>query len=201
MKITYNKNPLCTTVELDEHERELFRLKIKVKEMEDDMFNAHFYLTEGQYYDLDQARKELDPEYFLSNDPGEKKSGLDERVEMLLEHFLEELKSSHRGDCTCVPCSCSKCHAESILGIDTIPGVDKHSLYKIDGAFGKNNEKTINEALDSLCDYMPIKGEAWAKFSQEDFDWHIPRWKAEAAKAYEWLLNYRNTHFEGYCIL
>jgi hypothetical protein len=27
------------------------------------------------------------------------------------------------------------------------------------------------------------------------FDAHIPRWKAEAKIAYEWLLNYRNEHF------
>ena len=45
MKITYTPNPLDTIVELDEHEIELFRLKLKIEQYEDMMFGAHYALT------------------------------------------------------------------------------------------------------------------------------------------------------------
>ena len=51
MKITYNKNPLFTTVELDENEKKELWYKIKIKEMEELLFSAHFYLEE-KYFDL-----------------------------------------------------------------------------------------------------------------------------------------------------
>lgn len=202
MKITYHKNPLCTTVELDDHEKEVFRLKIKAKELEDIAYSAYFTLTHHDWHNaniskskprtledtVNEAVKELEPEYWLEGDDG-KKSKLDERVDALLQHYIEELQSSHVGDCTCVPMSCSKCHAESILGIDTVKGLRKHSAYKVDAAFGKDNEKTMEEALESLRNYDPTA--TW-----EGWEAHAPRWKKEAEAAYEWLLNYRNTHFK-----
>jgi len=211
MKITYNKNPLKTTVELDDHEKEVFRLKIKVKELEEDLSSASIYLDpknaswvmnstprrpQGHTLEtlIEEVRKDyLDMDYMFG-EKGEEHS-LDKRVDMLLEHYLEELMGWHVGDCTCVPCSCSKCHAESILGIDTIKGLGKHSAYKVDSAFGKDNEKTIDEALESLRNYDPKPtGPGWDKLG--GYEQYVPRWKAEAASAYEWLLNYRNTHFK-----
>ena len=196
MKITYNKNPLFTTVELDENEKKELWYKIKVKEMEELLFDAHFHLQEGQYYDLNKARNAVEPDYYLDEDDNGEKSKLDKRADLLLEHYLAELQSNHVGDCTCVPCSCSECHAESILGIDTIPGLGKHSAYKIDGAFGKNNEKTIDEAIESLANYKPVRSGSWENYPQEDFDKHLPRWTAEAKLAHDWLVNYKNTYFK-----
>ena len=211
MKITYNKNPLKTVVELDDYEKEVFRLKIKVKELEEDLGSASIYLDpknaswvmnatprrpNGHTLEslIEEVRKDyLDMDYMYGEKDEE--HSLDKRVETLLEHYLEELKGWHVGDCTCVACSCSKCHAESILGIDTIKGLGKHSAYKVDGAFGKNNEKTIDEALESLRNYDPKPtGPGWDKLG--GYEQYVPRWKAEAASAYEWLLNYRNTHFK-----
>jgi hypothetical protein len=194
MNITYHKNPLFTTVELDDYEKKEFWYKIKIQEMEELLFDAHFHLKE-EYFKIEEAQRAVDPDYYL-HEKNNDKTKLDKRCDLLLEHFLEELQSRHVGDCTCVPCSCSKCHAESILGIDTIPLLKKHSAYKIDDAFGKNNEKSISEALDALKNYQPQRTGSWLNSPEKDFLQHLPRWKSEAQDAYEWLLNYKNQYFK-----
>ncbi len=212
MKITYTPNPLDTIVELEPHEVELFRLKLKLKQYEDMMFSAHWAITDRlkdmgglKALPIDEAlaeaRKELNPDRWCTDDA----SKVDARVEELLQHYLEELKLSHIGDCTCVAMSCSKCHAESILGIDTLkPFPGKHALYKIASVFSRWNEKTkqhdgpevsLDEAIERLANYRPVKGSAWAGYSQESFDAHVPRWTAEAKTAHDYLVTYRNTHF------
>lgn len=194
MKITYNKNPLFTTIDLDENDKKELWYKIKVAELEELLSSTHFYLEEGKYFNLERARKEADPEYYCTDE----KSPLDKRCDELLEHYVSELQSRHIGDCTCLACSCSKCHAESLVGIDTIPGLGKHSAHKIDGAFGKHNEKTIDEAIDSLANYDPKpsdpNSDGWKKLG--GYEQYIPRWKAEAKNAHDWLVNYKNEHFK-----
>jgi hypothetical protein len=140
MKITYTPNPLTSVVELEEHEVELMRLRIKVNEMEDMLFQAHFNLVNRQQdmgslkaltpaEAIAEAVKELDPDYWCQD--GE--SRLDRRVDELTQHYVEALKDSHAGDCNAFPASCSKCHAEELLGINTLgtyPGKQVlHSLY------------------------------------------------------------------------
>lgn len=206
MKITYTPNPLETIVELDEQEIELLRLKIKIEQYEELLFSAHWDLTRETDYlaklprpkTVEQSREEaikrLDPSYWCSDD----KSKLDERVDELLEHYLEELKSIHVGDCTCVPCSCSKCHAESTLGINTLdPYPGKHVLYKIASVFSRWNPETkehdrpevsIDEAIEKLRAYKPSA--SWTGWEA-----HADRWAQENAKALEYLVNYRDRRF------
>jgi hypothetical protein len=195
MKINYNKNPLFTTIDLNETEKKELWYKIKIAEMEELLFSAAFALKEGQYFDLEEARRSVDMDYYCTDE----KSPLDERCDILLEHFLGELQSRHVGDCTCVACSCSKCHAESFLDINTMKGLGKHSANKIDGAFGKDNEKTIDEAIASLANYEinpdNFKDPAWEKLG--GYEQYIPRWKAEAVAAHDWLVKYKNEHFSN----
>lgn len=217
MKITYTPNPLDTIVELDSQEIELLRLRLKIEQYEDMIFSAHFVITErlkdmGSLKALDidaaltEARKELDPDYWCNDEEGRTDhSKLDSRVDELLKHYLEELKADHVGDCTCVAMSCSKCHAENVLGIDTLkPFPGKHAMHKVASAFSRWNETTkqhdlpevsLDEAIEKLRTYNPVKGGAWEGYSQESFDAHVPRWQAEAKTAYEYLVAYRNTHF------
>lgn len=192
MKITYAQNPLATTVELDEHEIEVFRLKLKLEMLEECILGAQYNLGMNPYakdkMDIDAAKRDLEYDEDKTN----------ERVERRLKHYLEELKGTHVGDCTCVAMSCSKCHAESTLEIDTLkPFPGKHPMHHIASAFSRWNphtkqhdgpEVSIDEALEKLRTYKPTA--TWAGWEA-----HADRWAKEAKSAYEYLLNYRNTHF------
>lgn len=204
MKIIYNENPLRTVVELDEHDRQILWLKVKVKELEDKLFSVHYSLDKewmnGEHFSVERARKEADPDYYLQEE--DEKTPLDKRVDQLVEHYIQELVGSHCGDCTCVAMSCSKCHAEKIIGVDTLkPYPGKHELAYIDRAFeykvnGVTKQRTLRAALDYLRDYSPSteKPDSW-KMSQEYYNECVTRWKGESARAYEYLKNYAKEHF------
>jgi hypothetical protein len=198
MKITYHENPLRTTVELDENDRQVFWLKIKVEELQNRLFSANFHLTEGEkYFNLDRARLETNPEEYIKEDDQEKTT-LDKRVDMLFDTYVAELLNTHIGDCTCFPCSCMKCHAEGILGVDTLkPFPGKHQLAKIDAAFsysenGEIKQRSLDEALVYLKDYKVsrTKPESWKHSTQDDYEKYIPRWESETVSAYENLQIY-----------
>lgn len=183
MKITWNKNPLCTVIELDEFEKKELWYKIKIKEMEDLMYDAYFTLAHHEWHNaniskskprsheetMNEAIKELNPEYWLNEENG--KTKLDERVDTLLRYYIDALQEKHAGDCTCSPCSCLKCHAENLIDVRTIKGIKKTQAYRIAAAFGQNNERTMDEALRYLHNVPDME-------------------------AYNWLLNYRQAHPE-----
>ena len=189
MKITYKENPLAATVELDEHEKEIFKLKLRLKEYEEMIFEAHFELTQNEWHNKNikprtleeavaKACKQLDPEYWCTDEL----SKLDKRVDELFEHYIAELQDHHGGDCTCFACSCSKCHAEEMLGIDTLkPYPGKHQLHKIESAFRHPEITTCEEAITHLQSQIPFKAtEEWHKG-------HEVRWTAETVQAIEYL--------------
>lgn len=205
MNIIWNENPLLTQIMLDEHEKKEFWYKIKVGELQETMISAYFHLDEGrsEFYKPNEAKEELDPEFFCPewNDGSKKgtKSKLDERVDSLFKYFIEDLEiNPHGGDCTCVACSCSKCHAENILGIDTIKGLGKHEASAIQGAFKKrgtefperNNQHTIDEAIVHLEQWIP-------EAHWEGAEAHFERWINENVQATTWLKRYRKEHFSG----
>jgi hypothetical protein len=183
MIIHYHPNPLQTVVELDAYDLEKLRLKLMIEDLQDRIYGAHLHLEPGKYYDVAAAIRSLDVNS-LEEAPFERK------IDRLLDICVEELRGQHIGDCTCQPCSCMKCHAERLLGIDTIEGLGKHAAHKIDSAFA--TERSLNEVIASLEDYKPVRGESWSRFPQEDFDRHIPRWTEEARHAAAWLRAYRD---------
>ena len=194
MKITYAPNPLYTTVELTDHEKQLFWFKVKSKELEERLLEAHFYL-EPEFHNMEKVKYFLDPDYYSTDETGKEKSKLEQRVDNLVDYYISDLQGPHIGDCTCVPASCSKCHAEYILGIDTRPGLGKYQASQINIAFGDKNINTIDQAIDKLVNYQPIMDPKSGWKSQKDFDSHIPRWREQAKLAAEWLINYRDQHF------
>lgn len=187
MKIIYHENPLCSTIELDEVEKKELFYQIKIQKMNELLFNAHFYLQNDQHYDIEKAKKSLDPNYWDESDDDDK-TQLDKSCMEDLEVYLTHLSSKHVGDCVCIPCSCIKCHAENMLNIDTIKGLGKHQAHYIDLAF--NYKNNIEDALYYLKNYQEITDLKKNEHNKQ----YINRWLKEASEAYEWLLNYKNKH-------
>lgn len=222
MKITYTPNPLNTIIELDEHEKEVLKLKIKIRELEESLGSASVLLDpknaswimkpsprhpEGRTIEsliAEVLDSYLNMSYMYSEGEYEGK-GLDGRVNELFDYCMDDLTSNHVGDCICVAMSCSKCHTEELLGINTIKGLGKHSAHKIESAFSNGRdadgkwlpEKSIDEVLEILKNYTvvaPTKNlDGWAKLG--GWEQYVPRWTAEAKAAYEWLKSYKDAHF------
>lgn len=203
MKFIHYQNPLRTRVILTDQEKEIFRLKYKIEYLEDIIYGVRYRLKKDPndvlncpnphmngktYWEL--AKEEI-PDGFGSNE-------LHEHIMEYANYYLNDLENGyHCGDCTCLPASCSKCHAEYLLGIDTIKGLGQHEASKINSYFTPHHnfdERTITEVLDCLKHYEPVRSGDWENYPQEYFDSYVPRWKQEAKNAYEWLLNYKNEH-------
>lgn len=196
MKITYNKNPLFTTIELDENEKKELWYKIKIAQMTDLLEEAEFSLTDDDYFNLTDAKKYVDSNYY--NPANGEKSQLDKHCDMVFGYYIHELKSCHYGDCVCFSSSCVKCNAESLLGIDTTKGLKPHAANKIFSAFGGiANDKTIDEAINKLANFNinpdDYTSENWEKIG--GYEQHITRWKQENKEAHDWLVSYKKRIF------
>lgn len=201
MKITYNENPLRTTVELDDHEKEILRLKVVIRQQEYAIAGAHFYLDDD-YFDVDRARSELKYDAWEGKD-------FEDDITKLCQDAIDNLLDVHCGDCTCVAMSCSKCRAESLVGVDTMPGLRKHEASLIGSYYGWKPEHpkvSIHEVIDKLEVYCqkPIvwddskqKGHPEYFWNKEIYEKHTPRWTQERENALVWLKNYRDTYFAG----
>lgn len=200
MKIEWAENPLRTKVILDEKEKEIFRLKFKINELEDAIGSIKYYMDKDPNDVLKcpnpymngkthfQLAKEAIPDIYGDN--------FDTKIYHNANYYLEALEECHSGDCTCVPASCSKCFAEDLLGINTIEGLKKHSAYKVDSAFGSiQNPVSIDEAIENLKNYEPKfnpNDKTGWKGKEDLFNSCIPRWKQEAQDAHDWLKKYRD---------
>lgn len=197
MRIVWAKNPLETRVELDEADKQLLHAKLRIEHLQDQLFTAHRELTserkatESFGKRVAAAVQALDVDFMFDDKERNGKTfsqWLDERV----TDYTQELLGKHMGDCTCVPSSCSKCYAESLLGINTIKGLGKHSTYKIDGVFA--GDVSIDEAIQRLEVYQPTYNQSSTR-PKADWEQHVPRWIEEAKRAHAWLVAYRDEHF------
>lgn len=180
MKITLTENPLNIKVELDDSEKLLFRAKLEIKDLEDTLFRVDLYLDENrQFFNLEKARKALSFTKLTDEQLAVRSKCLDENA----QHFIDELLLNHVGDCTCVAASCSKCHAESLLGIDTLGKIGKHELNYVDSAFRVEGIETCEQAIQYLESNPPTVKEDWHKD-------HIERWTKEQLRAIEYLKKY-----------
>jgi hypothetical protein len=202
MRIIWNPNPLATVVELDKADRTVLWHRVKIERLEEKIGSAYFDLDaehgkwlesigKGRSIDVAVAEALRHLDYaFISGDEKRRDKSFDEYIEELTQEYVQELASVHVGDCTCVACSCLKCHAETLVGVDTIRGLGKHEASYVGGAFEPKSAppRTLDEVIAHLADYEP----------KDVPDWgipHVTRWREEGRRAHEWLIAYRREHF------
>ena len=181
--IEWAQNPLFTKVILDEGAQREFKLRHVLQRVIEDAYSAYFYLdTESEFYDTGKARAELD--YIVKED----------RPDVLAQRYhaqayLDSLQDRHCGDCCCIPCSCEKCHAEVLLGIDTLPGLSKYAAHYIALAFKEEGIKTAAQAVTYLRNREIT--------ASPEHQHYLPRWRSQNEEAAAWLENYLNTNLKG----
>lgn len=188
MKINYQPNPFKTTIELDDRDKHMIVLAYKNEALCDMVITLSMDLNDQfknkQFNTLDDVKKHV--------------SGWEKIVDLDIDSdeiksYISFLNEEHMGDCTCIPCTCMRCYVEDMLEIRTLAGLGKHSARKIQGAFGKDSDKSIDEAI-AVLEQKPhyIKPYTWP--DQVGWDQHIPRWEKEREVAIKWLKKYKEEH-------
>jgi hypothetical protein len=188
MKINWHPNPFRTKIEIDDRDKQMLLLAIQNEQYSEILCSLKLDMN-GKFNrpaltDLEVIKKEVNRWSDICN--------LDVDSEEVLD-YIHYLNIEHMGDCTCVPCSCMRCNAEEMLDINTIKGLGKHQANKVQGAFGKDGERTIEEAIASL-EVKPEykKPDTWP--DSVGYEIHIPRWESERLSAIEWLKKYKEEH-------
>jgi len=199
MRILWAENPLETRVELDSADRDLLRERLRVEHLQNLLFSTYFVLKpreEAQITAEDRvegALLALDLDYIFDDVSRDGKS-FSERLDEQVTYYTQALIEKHDGDCVCFPCSCMKCYAETLLGIDTNKGLGKHPATKINAAF--NEGRTIDEAVEWLSRYQPTYTHN-PNWPEQEWQKHVSRWIEEGKRAHTWLVVYRDEHFAG----
>ncbi len=202
MRIVWAENPLNTRVELDGPDLKLLKEKLKSERLEDCLVSASFDLSsDALSRNKDKTAEEriamavqtLDADYLLDE---AKRGGktFSERLDESVVSYVQDLLDPHCGDCTCVAYSCSKCHAEGLLGVDTTKGLGKHPATKINAAFKEGGD--IEGAIRWLSTYQPTH-DPKSNWAHEEWAVHVPRWVEEGKRAHAWLVAYKAEHFSG----
>ncbi len=184
MKIIYDQNPLKSIIELNDDEKRILKLNIKIDALYDGIYDALYYIDT----DLDLTKQSLTN--CVQSEVVENNINLDEEVEQMYDSLIDSITQSHNGDCICEPMTCAKCLAEGFIGISTTKGINKYALYYISSAFGDDGTNTISQALVNLkIPFEIIDGDDEYTISNKT------KWNDERNKAYNWLLTYKDTHF------
>lgn len=203
MKIIWSPNPIATVVELDEFDKKLLWHKVKIHRLEEMIGEAHLDLDPEFQEWRRTALKERCPVDFVADArkhlryrfiSGEEKingKSFDEVVGEATDDCVSALSSHHDGDCVCVPCSCEKCHAEMLVGVDTLAGLGKHEASSIDGCFSRGETPTVPQLEATLVKLSTYDGSSAPEWGQP----HIARWVEEHKRAHAWLVAYQAAHF------
>ena len=198
MRIEWQLNPLTTKVLLDDSDRKALRLAIRLEAA----------LNAISYRDLrDRAKTPEEAERYAKylkeyDDTAFDEDSVSAGTDIDVAAYEADLQGDHVGDCICFACTCTKCMAESYLGIDTIRGLGKHEAAKIDACFTDASTKpwsrrdcTAAQVIEELSKPTPReKNEHWKNASQEQWDACIPRWEAERERALAWYKRYAEEH-------
>jgi len=192
VEIIWHQNPLRSEVLLNDNDKQLLWHKVKIEELLNGMCGAHMYIQDALKSRwwvpagiIKKALKELDYT-----------DAIDAEVDRMTEVCIQDLRGWHMGDCTCFANSCAKCHAEHMLGIDTIKGLGKHAGSYVSSAFDSTvlgaPERTTAEAIDVLINRDDSeKTDTWSNYSDEQWDKLVARWNGERKEAIKWLKVYQ----------
>lgn len=178
MKITLKENPLFSTVELTDHEKEILMLKVEINDLDEHLGMAHLYLEkDGQFFDIEKARREVKIAGLDDQDASKRQVRLQEQT----DHLIAALTDRHVGDCTCVPCSCAKCYAEQLVNADTLGSdASKYTLNYVNIAFNGDGVTICEQAIQHLKDNPPKSTADWMTP-------HIERWTVSHSDAIRYL--------------
>ena len=190
MKINWHPNPFLTKIELDEQDKKNLLNAYKVDQYEELLCGLDLRLDgkirKDEPITLEIVKKEVDKWGDICNMDVDSED---------FAYILASVDDIHMGDCTCVACSCSRCRAEDLLGVNTLP-VGKHLAHKIDGAFGRDYSKTIDEAIETLSKPYTFeeRHECYKNYSEENYMALTVRWSKEREAAADWLKKYKEEH-------
>ena len=199
MNIIWKPNPLTSIVEVNNSDKERMLLAYKEDRYSSLLISIE-YGIKGKYNQPKWTLEKVETE-------AEKWRKIYEMDidDPWIASCIDNLASSHIGDCTCVACSCMKCWGESLLGISTIQGLGSHEAEKIWGAFVKEGAEyysgewhdDIDLALKNLSE--PISETPNEHYEGKEDLWKscIPRWESERKNAYNWLKAYKEKHAFG----
>jgi len=188
MKINWHQNPFHTTVEIDDRDKQMILLAHQNEEYSNILCELNLRFEDKIKKDQPLTMEEIQKEVAKWGDICNMEVDSED-----IQYYVSYLNTEHMGDCTCVPCSCARCQVEDMLGINTIKGLGKHSANKVQGAYGRDGNKTIDEAIASLEKKPEYKKpDTWP--DSVGYDIHIPRWEKEREAALTWLRKYKEEH-------
>lgn len=155
MKIEYTEQPLDYIVTLSDKEKELLKLKIRLELYEEYFFDIGYYLDNEKKIDLNYIKNLVDEDR------------IDFRVNQLFDIYVNNLMLGHAGDCTSIPCSCTKCHAETLLDIKSpLEELNNSEMFKLQTAQIKQITK-----IDDIISYF--ESQLNEKISERDKEQYI----------------------------
>jgi hypothetical protein len=189
MKINWHQNPLLTTVDVDERDRQRICMYLQNEDYVEILCDLSLTLEEH----INKNKPPLSNKDILRRVSAWARICDMDEDDSRVAALVSELQYSHMGDCTCVAASCMKCWAETALGISTLEGLGKHEAAKIQGVFGSGGNVTIDEAIEKLsAPQSYVKPTTWP--DSVGYEEHIPRWDRERVRAVNWLTQYKKDH-------
>lgn len=197
MHIHWDINPLKSKVILDSVHIKLLKALIAVEYQQEIQMPI-----EGS-----SPKKALEAMILLSEFSQKNESGVsnfDIEVTRQLDQMTSALQDPHFGDCVAESGPCLKCHAESLLDVDTIKGLDKQAARVILYLFESKKEGRItpSDVIASLVSLI-------SKENPEYFDLSVPVFPSAIFKidisnfnnpatvrALRWITSYYHANFD-----
>lgn len=164
------KNPLAWGCNLTPSAKKQIKAQLGFESFFDGVYSAYYHLKENADGPnpagaLDELKWVMNRWFKLTDDDNKSHAQALEEFNEHAEIFISDLSGEHIGDCTAFPSSCTRCHVENLLGVDTLP-IGKSAAYRI-------------RALSAL--------------SQEQLEQELAQSKEQGAiKAIEFVLDHRN---------